>query len=167
MAPYTQDDSWLEAVQALVPPLAERFRPDFLVTQHGCDTHAWDPLTHLALSTRAYQVQARLVHALAHEQCQGRWIALGGGGYDIYGVVPRSWALVWLAMTGRPAPEELPEAFRLEWQAEAPGPLPELLIDPAEQFPPVPGSEAIVAENRRTLAAVRRLVLADPVPPGA
>lgn len=163
MAPYTQDDSWLDAVRSLVPALAERFRPDVIVSQHGCDTHTWDPLTHLALTTRAYDEQARLVHALAHEHCQGRWIALGGGGYDFYRVVPRSWALVWLTMTGRPAPDYVPEAYIAEWQDEAPQRLPELLLDPPEEFPPLPRHDAILAENRRTLETVRRLALPPPL----
>ena len=35
----------------------------------------------------------------------GRWLALGGGGYDVYRVVPRSWALLWAEMAGRPLPK--------------------------------------------------------------
>ena len=31
--------------------------------------------------------------------CEGRWIAVGGGGYDIWRVVPRAWSLIWLEMT--------------------------------------------------------------------
>jgi acetoin utilization protein AcuC len=159
MAPYTQDDSWLEAVRTLIPELMDRHRPDFIVSQHGCDTHTWDPLAHLALTTRAYDEQARLVHELAHRHCGGRWIAGGGGGYDYYRVVPRSWSLVWLAMTGRTAPEYVPEAYRFEWQGEAPMPLPELLVDSAADFPPLSRHAAISQENRETVESVRRLVL--------
>ena len=36
--------------------------------------------------------------------CGGRWLALGGGGYDVYRVVPRSWALLWAEMTRAPGP---------------------------------------------------------------
>ena len=45
----------------LLPPLAERFRPDLIVSQHGCDTHALDPLADLRLTTRALEHQARLL----------------------------------------------------------------------------------------------------------
>jgi acetoin utilization protein AcuC len=159
MAPYTQNASWLEAVHTLVPALAERHRPDFIVSQHGCDTHTWDPLAHLALTTEAYREQADFVHQLAHAHCQGRWIVGGGGGYDFYRVVPRSWALIWLAMTGRPAPEYVPEAYRYEWQGEAPMPLPELLVDGDAEFPLLARHDTIADENRATLDAVRRLVL--------
>ncbi|HEX8024907.1 MAG TPA: hypothetical protein VF484_01755 [Candidatus Limnocylindrales bacterium] len=46
-------------------------------------------------------------------------LATGGGGYDIYRVVPRAWALVWLAGAHRDAPEALPEAWRARWAGEA------------------------------------------------
>lgn len=69
---FTEDVSWLEAVSALLPSLVHTFHPDLIVSQHGCDTHTWDPLTHLALTTRAAAAQAKLTHDLAHEHCQGR-----------------------------------------------------------------------------------------------
>ena len=34
---------------------------------------------------------ADLLHDLAHEVADGRWLALGGGGYAVVDVVPRSW----------------------------------------------------------------------------
>ena len=76
-------------------------RPDVIVSQHGCDSHAWDPLTHLRPSTRAFAAKAELVHALAHRVSGGRWLAVGEGGYDWERVVPRSWAAVWAAMMPR------------------------------------------------------------------
>ncbi|MGH2602928.1 MAG: acetoin utilization protein AcuC, partial [Dehalococcoidia bacterium] len=82
LAPFTEDESWIEAVTALLPPLAERFQPDLIVSQHGCDGHVWDGQSHLLLTMRAYREAARLVHGLAHQHCDGRWVATGGGGYD-------------------------------------------------------------------------------------
>ena len=90
---------WLAAVEKVVPALADAFRPTFLVTQHGCDTHAYDPLAHLRLTTRAYRAATTLLDEVAHDYCEGRWLATGGGGYDAYRVVPRSWSLVWLAQS--------------------------------------------------------------------
>jgi hypothetical protein len=65
-------------------------------------------------------------------------------------------------MTGRPAPDYVPEDYRAEWGGEAPSPIPELLIDPTEAFPPLPRHETIREENRRTLASVRERVLGGP-----
>ena len=55
MVAGTGDASWLAALQAVVPALAEAFRPTMLVTQHGCDSHLLDPLAHLRLTTAAYR----------------------------------------------------------------------------------------------------------------
>ncbi len=159
MDAFTEDDSWLEAISAILPSLVHAFHPDLIVSQHGCDTHAWDPLTHLALTTRAAAAQARLIHALAHEHCQGRWIALGGGGYDLYRVVPRAWALVWSELSGRPLPEELPPAWLDRWQPESQEQLPTMFLDNPQDFPPKPRQAEIERHNRRIVAQARRLFL--------
>jgi len=129
----TATPSWLGVVELVVPALAEAFRPTFLVTQHGCDSHVLDPLAHLRLTTDAYARATRLLDELAHRWCEGRWVATGGGGYDAYRVVPRSWALVWLAQAHRQAPDALPDAWRARWADEAErhaqSPLPERFLD--------------------------------------
>jgi acetoin utilization protein AcuC len=119
LQPYSGDGSWIAAVEKVVPALAEAFKPTFLVTQHGCDTHVYDPLAHLRLTTNAYRAATMLLDALAHEQCDGRWLATGGGGYDAYRVVPRSWALVWLAQAHREPPLETDAAWRASWATDA------------------------------------------------
>ncbi len=156
---FTEDDSWLEAISALLPSLVHAFHPDLIVSQHGCDTHEWDPLTHLALTTRAAAAQAKLTHDLAHEHCQGRWVALGGGGYDLYRVVPRAWALVWSEISSRPLPERVPPAWLERWQPESKEPLPITFLDDLEDFPPKPRRAEIERHNRRVVAQARRLFL--------
>ena len=153
LAPFTDDESWLSAVEGLVPELARAFRPDIIVSQHGCDGHIWDPLTHLALTTRAFARAAALTHELAHELCGGRWVATGGGGYEIYRVVPRAWALVWMEMTGRKR-EDLPQAWRERWQPHSPHALPERFLDAAMGPDPLRIASARL-ENARTVALVR------------
>ena len=46
----TTDAGWLRAFHAVVPAVVEAFEPQLLVSQHGCDSHAEDPLAHLLLS---------------------------------------------------------------------------------------------------------------------
>ena len=87
----TGDAGWLRALDAVVPAVVRAFDPDVLVTQHGCDTHLLDPLTHLRVSIDGQVRAAHLLHDLAHEVADGRWVALGGGGYAVVDVVPRSW----------------------------------------------------------------------------
>jgi acetoin utilization protein AcuC len=100
--PFTWDEPWLEGFEKVVPPLLRRFKPTVLVTQDGCDTHYLDPLAHLAATTRIWPRVGRVFHELAHELCDGRWLALGGGGYAIYEVVPRAWTLLFAEMVERP-----------------------------------------------------------------
>jgi acetoin utilization protein AcuC len=100
--PYTWDEPWLLAFDKVVPPLLRRFKPTVLVTQDGCDSHHLDPLAHLAATTRIWPHVGRAFHELAHELCEGRWLALGGGGYAIYEVVPRAWTLLFAEMVERP-----------------------------------------------------------------
>ena len=91
LPPGTTDASWLRAIDAVVPPVVRSFAPDVLVTQHGCDTHLEDPLAHLAVTVDAQRRAQVAMHDLAHEVSEGRWVALGGGGYELVDVVPRSW----------------------------------------------------------------------------
>jgi acetoin utilization protein AcuC len=119
LEPETGERAWLSAVETLVPELASAFGPDIVVSQHGCDTHAWDPLAHLNVTTTAMGAAARVVDAVAHRWAGGRWLATGGGGYGVYRVVPRAWAHVWLAAAHREPPDRLPDGWRIRWAEEA------------------------------------------------
>jgi acetoin utilization protein AcuC len=87
----TGDAAWLRAFHAVVPSVVRAFRPDVLVTQHGADSHREDPLADLNLSVDGQVASYRALRELAGEAAGGRWLALGGGGYALVRVVPRSW----------------------------------------------------------------------------
>ena len=92
LPPAVTDSPWLRALASAVIPVVEAFEPQVLITQHGCDTHSSDPLAHMALTIDAQRHAMATLHRLSHDLCDGRWIALGGGGYELVDVVPRSWA---------------------------------------------------------------------------
>jgi acetoin utilization protein AcuC len=98
----TGDAGWLRAFDAVVPPLLRAFRPQVLVTQHGCDSHRLDPLAHLELSIDAQRAAQARLHHLAHETAGGRWVLTGGGGYELVRVVPRTWTHLLAEAAGRP-----------------------------------------------------------------
>ena len=109
--PGTYDTVYLELFQNLVPKIMEAFNPDILVTQLGVDTHFMDPLTMLGLSTTGHEKIFKLIHEYVHKYCNGQWLALGGGGYQMT-VVPRSWTMALAVMLDKPSiPNEIP----LEW----------------------------------------------------
>jgi acetoin utilization protein AcuC len=118
LLPYTWDEPWLAAFEATVPSLLREFRPTVLVTQDGCDSHFLDPLAHLQTSTAIWPRVGRRFHELAHELCEGRWVATGGGGYAVREVVPRAWSLLFAEMVERPEAA----AGLIDTQAFAPPP---------------------------------------------
>jgi acetoin utilization protein AcuC len=156
---HTEDDSFLTLFSALVPELADAFRPNVILLQAGCDAHVLDPLTHLRCTTGLYERLVRVVSDVADRHCEGRIIATGGGGYAIYRVVPRAWTLVWAALSDRPVADELPDDWLKALRMESGREIPPFLRDPDDAFPPSPRRAAIEEMNRRTVAAVRRRVM--------
>jgi len=160
----TGEAAWLAGVRGLLPQLAAFFGPDLIVSQHGADSHAWDPLAHLRVTTTAMGEAAKLVDAVAHRHAGGRWLATGGGGYDVYRVVPRTWALTWLAGAHREAPDATDPGWRARWAGDAlrydQAPPPERFLDLANAGLPFTEPQRL-AESRAlaTLAAVRATVL--------
>jgi acetoin utilization protein AcuC len=129
LPPFCGDEAILEAVARVVEPAVRAFAPALLVTQTGCDTHHNDPLTDLSATLALYPRLAERLHGLAHEVCEGRWLIVGGGGYDPADVTPRAWTAFFGTVLGhQTANVELPE----EWLAasrEAGGNPPRFLLD--------------------------------------
>ena len=164
LEPGTGAGAWLGAVTALLPELAATFGPDLIVSQHGSDSHAWDPLAHLRVTTTAMGEAARVVDRMAHRFAGGRWLATGGGGYDAYRVVPRAWSLVWLAGVHRAVPESTDATWLERWASEAErygqAPLPLTFDDPANAGLPLDATQLAAEErSRSTTELVRRLVV--------
>jgi len=88
----------------VVPAVLREFRPQVLVTQSGCDTHHEDPLAELALTVDGQRSSYMLLHELAHELCDGRWVAVGGGGYGVVRCVPRAWTHLLAEAVGERVP---------------------------------------------------------------
>jgi len=163
LPPYTGEAAWYPIVESYLPALAAAFGPDLIVSQHGADSHGWDPLAHLHVTTTAHGKAARLIDALAHQFGGGRWLATGGGGYDAYRVVPRTWALTWLAGAHREVPSATPEAWRARWADEAArygqAPLPERFDDEPNAGIPYDLTQEASEQRALALAAIHRSVV--------
>jgi acetoin utilization protein AcuC len=146
LQPFTEDEVYEPAFEAVVPPLLEAFRPDALVLQLGIDSHHTDPLTHLSFTVQGFTRAVRRLLGLAP-----RVVALGGGGYDLPNVA-RAWTAAWAAMNDRELPAELPAACQ--------GPLRRLglgamsLWDPPLGLP-AEARRAATEYARRQVAAIR------------
>jgi acetoin utilization protein AcuC len=161
MEPYTEDESWLDCFRQAVEHAARVFRPDIIVSQHGCDAHAFDPLAHIHCSMQIYRDMPRIIHQLAERYTQGKWVALGGGGYDHWRVVPRAWSLLWLEMNDHPLlaridsepngghlPEQWPT---IAASRKSDNPLPTTWLDDVASWTPMPRRAEITAKNRTML----------------
>lgn len=163
LLPHTDSESWLQSLEIVLADVITSFKPDVIITQHGCDAHRLDPLTHLSVSSMALSEATDRLHHLAHDVCGGRWIALGGGGYSVWHVVPRAWGLVWAAVTDQSVSDTLPVEWVKVWQRQAPIELPTRWHE-IEDNPPIKDAADVEAEwrrqqNEKTARAVRQTAL--------
>jgi acetoin utilization protein AcuC len=104
--PHAGDDVFLRALEEIVLPALETFRPHAIVTQLGADALHDDPITHWNLTTHSYLRAIGAVKALNLP-----WVALGGGGYNIANVC-RAWTLALAVMVGEELPDHVPDEWR-------------------------------------------------------
>jgi acetoin utilization protein AcuC len=112
MPPSSDDEIFVYAFNEVVPPLIERFRPDIVVGQLGVDSFLTDPLTHLNYTTKGFCEVLRKMKDISP-----KWIALGGGGYEMTNVA-KAWTLAWAIMNNVDPPDKLPEAFLKQYPLE-------------------------------------------------
>ncbi len=93
LRPGSGDGEFIEAFDKIVN-FVRGFKPEFIFLQCGADGLAGDPLTHLQYSSKAHAHATSKLHTLAHEICEGRILAMGGGGYN-----PRNVESAWMAVT--------------------------------------------------------------------
>jgi len=103
----TDDEIFLWAFEEIVPPLLSSFQPDVMVTQLGADAHRSDPLSNLCLTLQGF---AKAVKRIREMVKRSKWIALGGGGYNLNNV-PRAWTLVWAIMNDQELDPKIPKEF--------------------------------------------------------
>ena len=102
LPPGTNDSGWLRAFHAVVPSVLRAFQPEVLVTQCGADSYVLDPLADLRLTVDGQRAAHLALRDLAEELCDGRWVAMGGGGYALVEAVPRTWTHLLATVTGDP-----------------------------------------------------------------
>jgi len=123
----TNDTEFQLALDAVILPAVQGFRPEAVVLQCGADAVQEDPLARLALSNNSHW---RTVAALMG--MSPRLLVLGGGGYNPW-TVGRLWAGVWATLNMIGIPDRLPEQGRailagLSWTRQR-GEVPEYLLE--------------------------------------
>ncbi|WP_082233572.1 acetoin utilization protein AcuC [Halobacillus massiliensis] len=156
---FTEDESFLEVYEYAFNEIVEYFQPDIIITQNGADAHYLDPLTHLCSTMKIYERIPMIAHELAHKYCDGKWVALGGGGYDIWRVVPRAWSQLWKVMsTGEPFSGPLPADWVSHWQKSSPVDLPSQWEDGEHSYKPIPRKAEITEKNNKVLTSCMQFI---------
>ncbi len=81
LMPGADDEAFYQA-WAEVEEFVRAGKPEIILLQAGADSIAGDPITHMQFSPAAHGFAARQLCRIADEFCQGRMIAMGGGGYN-------------------------------------------------------------------------------------
>lgn len=153
---FTEDDSFLEIFRESVEIVASQFNPDIIVHVNGVDAHYRDPMTHLSLTSQAYEEIPRIVNKMADKYANGKLLSLGGGGYNIWQVVPRMWAQVWLAIKGIAPPKgRLPEDFIEQYKPLAQLEFPEEWEDDLKDYHKIPRRAEITERNQMILDRIK------------
>lgn len=149
--PFTENESYLEAFEILVPSALAWFRPDVTVIQCGGDAHFMDPLADLLLTTRGYAVLFSRIVELVDSFSYGRGLFTFGGGYSLDST-PRIWALLYCLLQGLEPPELLPASWLERWQNRLGHSLTQSLHDPPGGYRDIPRKPEITRRNRETAA---------------
>lgn len=121
----TGDAAFQLALEEIILPAVQMFRPEAIVLQCGADAVSEDPLSRLDLSNNAHWSVVSALMPLAP-----RLLVLGGGGYNPWSV-GRLWAGVWAELNKREVPNRLPSEARkvleaLDWRRQR-SPVPDYL----------------------------------------
>jgi acetoin utilization protein AcuC len=101
MPPHADDETFRRVWES-AESFLERARPEFILLQCGADSLAGDPITHMEFSARSHALAARRLRELAENACDGRLLALGGGGYNRANLAA-AWTAVVAALLGAEA----------------------------------------------------------------
>ena len=83
VAPGSTDKEFVASFNEVERFIDDIAKPELIILQCGADCIESDPLTHLRYSPESHKYASNSLHKLAHKYCDGRIIALGGGGYNL------------------------------------------------------------------------------------
>ncbi len=90
LPPLTGDETYLHALREVFVPLAEEFKPEFIVGNGGSDPHFADMLGSLGLTVQGFFTLSRTIVETAERVCNGRVVLMPGSGYNP-AVLPQCW----------------------------------------------------------------------------
>ena len=92
LPPGANDEQFSKAWSKVEDYLIEN-KPEFILLQCGADSLAGDPITQLALTESSHGMAALSLCKIADRFCEGRIVAMGGGGYNLENIA-KAWTAV-------------------------------------------------------------------------
>ncbi len=155
LPPGCGDDAYRLAMEQVVGPAVRAFAPEALVSQCGVDHHHADPLSHMRTTMALYPDLWSALGRLADACGGGRWVALGGGGYNPCNAPPRAWAMLMAEMARTPLPSQMPVSWPgIARAAGCPDPASGWCAEPG--FVATPGGEDAAMDGARAAIAEAR-----------
>lgn len=130
LPPGSGGGAYNAAMERVVLPALELFKPEMIVVASGLDGSTWDPLGHMMLLSSHYRIMTRQLLELADKLCDGRVLICHEGGYSA-GYVPFCGVAIIEALSGEESGIIDPFAkYESKWQELQPNQ--EQVIDEVE-----------------------------------
>lgn len=78
----TGNAGYLHAMQEIVAPVADQFKPQLILISAGQDSSMFDPLGRMMVTADGFRQMTDLMIEIAAKHCQGRFVACHEGGYS-------------------------------------------------------------------------------------
>ncbi len=82
LKPNSNDSDFVSSFNKVEEFINNVAKPELILLQCGADGIRGDPLAHLQYTSKAHSYASKKLHLLSHKHCNGRLVALGGGGYN-------------------------------------------------------------------------------------
>lgn len=76
------DAAYRYALEEVVAPIVEEFKPELILVAAGQDANPFDPLAQMMVTADFYGEMTRMVKDLANRHCEGRLVVCHEGGYS-------------------------------------------------------------------------------------
>ncbi|RNM18328.1 acetoin utilization protein AcuC [Staphylococcus pasteuri] len=150
LEPYTEDESFLRSFKSTVEPVIAAFKPDIILSVNGVDIHYRDPLTHISCTLNSLYQLPYIIKALAEKYTHNKIIMFGGGGYNLWRVVPRAWSHLYLSLINEPIQKGyLPLTWINKWKHYSSVTLPKRWEDRLNDYTYIPRTDEISEKNAR------------------
>jgi acetoin utilization deacetylase AcuC-like enzyme len=86
LSPGKTDSDYLYIFEKLLSPIAEKYRPDFILVSAGFDIYKGDPLGGMQITAEGFGALANALMRLSHKHCEDRILFTLEGGYNLQGL---------------------------------------------------------------------------------